>query len=240
MKRFLILLLAAAFVMAAGSAFAQNPVDPVPQGSQESDVWFLNDQDVWVPNPPLLEDRNGRLFRGGSTIECNCNKKWWTIDVEIHASIAQWIDFSLQWDRYDWFIRKPGQYAGNCIEACVASNSDIFIDYEGFADLEPSIAGNNPIPVWYALETGGGFEQVNAGWVTAANLNTEDDLLLDTEDLHFGICWKLWNKIEVAVCNSACEYSDFATITLTLNNQKDWIYFDEGYWWDDPGVPGPG
>jgi hypothetical protein len=233
MKRFLVFLLAAVFVMAAGSVLAQNPTDPTTPGSQESDVWYVNEAGEWVPNPLALEDRNGRLFRGGERIEGNCNKKWWAVDVEIHASIAQWVDFSLQWDRYDWFIRKPGCYAGNCIEACVASNSDILIDYEGFEDLQPSIAGNNPIPVWYSIETGGGFAEANAGWVTAAALNTLDNTLPDTQELHEGICWKLWNKICVIECNSACEYSDYATITLTLENQKDWIYWDEGYWWDD-------
>ena len=231
MKRFLVFLLAAVFVMAAGSAFGASP------NGEEVEAWEWNGTE-WV----VAVD--GRLFTEitegqEGTLSGNCNKKWWTVDVEIHASIAQWIDFRLDWNRYDWFIRKPGCYAGDCIEACIASNSDVGIDYEGFADLQPAIAGNNPIPVWYSLETGGGFQQANAGWVTAADLNLEDDLLEDTEELHYGLCWKLWNKICVIECNSACEYSDYATITLTLVNQKDWIYWDEGYWWDDPGVPSP-
>ncbi len=239
MKRFLVFLLAAAFVMAAGNVFAQSPAPP---GSQESGTWYW-DGTAWVSHGPMdPEDINGRLFRGGETISGNCNAAEWLVNVSIHASIGQWIDFELDWNRFDWFIRKPGIYAGNCIEACVASNGDIYIDYDGFADLQPddpNVGVGTPIPVWYGLEIGTVTPLDNdALWVAAADLNEDDDLLEDSEALHYSICWKLWNKIEVIECNSACEYSDDATITLTLNNQKDWIDVD-GHWWDYVPPPAP-
>ncbi len=232
MKRFLVFLLAAVFVMAAGNAFAGPPT--------ESSVKYMDTLGVWHDNPVDVEGRDARLWRTGEEFAGNCNKTYWSHNVLITASIAQWIDFHLTYTQFDWYIRKPGTYAGDCIDACVASNGDIFIDYAGFADLQPSNPANNPIPVWYSLETSGGWAEVNAGWVPASAMDAEDDWLYDAdlgELLHTGICWKLWNKIEVLVCNSACEYSDEATITLTLWNQKDWIVDATGAWGTLPPPP---
>jgi hypothetical protein len=230
MKRFLVFLFAAAFVMIAANAFA----DP-PAGSQESTVWYWDTLLVeWVQNPMNMEDRQGRLFRGGlEDFAGNCNKAEWLVPVEIHASIAKWIDFTLDWNRFDWFIRKPGIYCGDCIEACIAANGDVFIDYEGFDNLQPEIAGNDPISVWYGIEDATHYPMIDDNWIAAVDLNAEDDWLYDAELgelLHDGVCWKLWNKIEVVVCNSACNYSNFATITLTLDNQKPWIVPETGEW----------
>ena len=226
MKRFLVFLLAAAFVMAAGSAFAQPP--PI---SEESNVWYWDAAiGDWVVNPGPFEDRDARLFRAGDSATGSCNKAEWIVPVEIHASIATWINFKLDWTQFHWFIRKPGIYAGDCIDACISANGDVVITYDGFEDLQPEIAGNNPIPVWYAIEDGTYYPIRDNNWVSAADLNFIESLLPDTEDLHNGICWKLWNKIEVITCNSSCNYSDYANITLTLQNQKPWIVFATGEW----------
>ena len=228
MKKFLLVLIMAAFFV-AGTAVAEPPA--------ESSVKYLDSLGVWQDNPAEYEDRDARLWRMGDEFSGNCNKKYWSHDVSVTASIAQWIDFSLSYTQFDWYIRKPGTYAGNCIAAWIASNSDILIDYDGFDSLMPAIVGNNPIPVWYSFETDGGWPEVNAGWVEATDLNDDDDTILDCTLLHYGIVWKLWNKIKVVECNSACEYSDYATITITLNNQKDWIVWDTGEWGQLPVIP---
>ncbi|UCG60795.1 MAG: hypothetical protein JSV52_10735 [Candidatus Zixiibacteriota bacterium] len=236
MQRFLAIFVASLIFMAAGSVLAQHvPIDPTLPGSQESATWYW-DGAAWIAHSMLdPEDVNARLWRSGDEATGNCNKKWWTINVAVTASVAQWVDFDLDWNQFDWFVRKPGIYAGNCIEGCVASNSDILIDYEGFEDLQPILAGNNPIEVYYGFETA----QMNPldpayPWVRSFDLNFDDDLIIDCEDLHYGICWKLWNKITVIECNSACEYRDDAEIILTLLNQKEWIDWDDGFWWDTP------
>lgn len=230
--RNILAILAVAILALAVSAFA---VDPTI-GSQESGTWYWDvDLQEWVEHATLpIEEVNARLFRGGDEITGNCNKKYWEVPVYVHASVAQWIDFSLDWNQFDWYIRKPGIYAGNSIEACVASNSDIYIDYEGFDNLmpdDPTVGTGNPISVWYGLEIGLETPLTTGEWVAAPDLNGDDDTIEDCEKLHYSLCWKLWNKIEVIECNSACEYSDDATITLTLLNQKTWID-DDGTWWD--------
>lgn len=241
MKRFLVLLVLGLFVAAAGNAFAQPPA-----GANEAQVFYWDDAVGWVPQPLDMADRTARLFRSGDEASGNCNQPEWLIDVQIYAHIAQWIDFSLAWTQWDWFVRKPGCYAGNSIEAKIASNGDVYVDYEGFNNLmpvDPNNQDHNPIPVWYSFETGGGGvgEAETNGWVPANLLNGEDDLLLDIGPewlLHYTISWKLWNKICVEVCNSACDYYDDATITLTLREQKPWIDA-EGGWLGFPGGATP-
>ena len=226
MKRFLVLLVVGLFVAAAGNAFAQPPA-----GAGEAQVFVWDDVNlIWVAEAALPADRNARLFRSGDDATGECNKPEWFIKVHIYAHIAQWIDFDLGWTQWDWFIRKPGCYAGNSIEANIASNGDVYVDDAGFANLMPVLpenADHNPVPVWYSFEVGGGgvAEAETNGWVPANRLNDDDDLLLDLDPwlLHDGISWKLWNKICVEVCNSACDYSNHASITLTLDEQKPWI-----------------
>jgi len=228
--RIILVIFAAASLLLAAGALADDP----PVGGQESGVWYWDDDlQEWVDQAPLpMEDRDARLFRAGEGAEGNCNAKYWEIPVEVHASIAQWVDFTLAWDQFHWYVRKPGIYAGNSIEACIASNSDILVDYEGFDNLmpdDPDVGVGTPINVWYGLEVGGVTPLVTGDWVPAPLLNQDDDYLVDSRELHYSICWKLWNKIEVIECNSACEYSDLATITITLDNQKEWVC-EDGTW----------
>lgn len=239
MKGFLVLIAVALLMCAVGSALAGPP-----PGSLESEVFYW-DGAQWVPNP-AVGDRNARLFRSGESAEGNCNRPEWVIDVQIRASIAQWIDFDLAWTQWDWFIRKPGCYAGNSIEATIASNGNVFVDYEGFANLlpvDPDNADHNPVEVSYSFETGGGVNEAEQrGWVPAELLNQDDDRLLDEGPdwlLHYGIGWKLWNKICVVKCNSACDYANEATITLTLEEQKPWIDREGGWLGFPQGQSGP-
>lgn len=233
MKRFLVILFAAAFVMAAGSAFGTSP------DGAEVEAWEW-DGTEWVPAV------DGRLFTEitegqEGTLSGNCNKKYWQFDVLITASIAQWIDWHITWNEWHWYIRKPGKYGGNCIQACIASNGDIDIGFAGLDNLVSPDAVNPEIPVMYAHDMTDGAPlnplfNPDAVWSTPAELNEFGILLPDSEELHngLGLCWKLYNQIEVVECNTACEYSNEATIYLTLVNQKDWIDPATGDWWDTP------
>jgi hypothetical protein len=228
MKKFIIPLMLVLIVAFASNLFAQIP---------ESEVFFMDENGVWVSNFTIpLEERNARLLRSGDLTLGNCNKVYWDILVTIHASIAQWVDFRLDYNQWDWYIRKPGCYAGNSIEAWIASNGDILIDYEGFGPLIPDDPEHNPIDIYYSFGEGILDAEAN-GWVHASDLNNDDDIIIDDPGtdlfpfpLHYGLAWKLWNKICVDVCNSACDYRNFAMITIVLLNQKDWIEFDTGGW----------
>jgi hypothetical protein len=235
MKKLLVVVLGAFLVTAfAGNAFAQAG-DP-PPGSTESQVFYWVDGVGWVANP-APDERNGRLFRAGEIWDGNCNAKYWSTDVYIYAHIAQWIDFRLDYTEWHWYIRKPGCYAGNSIDARIASNGDVYIDFENFGVLMPmgpDDQDHNPIDsIFYSYEDqGGGINDAEAnGWVWAPDMNLIDVTLYDLApwDLHYGVGWKLWTKICVDECNSACDYWDVADITLVLQQQKDWIT-DDGNW----------
>jgi hypothetical protein len=166
-----------------------------------------------------------------------CNKDW-RIDVKIHASIAQWIEWSMTGTRWDWFVRKPGDYAADCISGTIASNQNVLVDYHEFGDLiaeDEDKAIDDTIEVWYAV-WGPGTPPPNndPAWTRSFDLNNtaEWDTVYDSQALHNGITWKLWNKIHVSRCNSACEYQDHAWISLQLLCQKPWIDRTTGYFID--------
>lgn len=199
--------------------------DPLPPGSVEHEAWELIDGN-WVTmgytqeGGPIL-DANARAWSSDpENGECNYTK--WPIDVTVHASVAQWVDWSISGTRYDWRVRKPGEYAANSLTAFIQSNSDVEVDFEGFEDLQyqgdvaPGAEGK--IETWYAYGEGG---PGGVKWIPAPAMNRAE--VPDSGDLHAGISWKLWNKIKVVECNSACEYQDDAIITLVLKNLKCWI-----------------
>ncbi len=204
----------------------------LPPGAYEVEVWKWDGQN-WVSESMDPECATGRLWASGF-MEGECNKKEWEIPVQIHASIAQWIKFSITGTRWDWRIMKPGTYAGDCITFTIWSNGDVGVDYEGFEDLYSPTSVTPYIPTWYAYGASI-YDIENAGaWVRAADLNNDDDIIEDSQDLHFGWTTKLWTKVQIDSCHSACEYHDDATVTLTLLNQKCWVD-DDGSWWDrDP------
>jgi hypothetical protein len=229
MKRLIILLMAGLLVASASSVFAGG----------ESEVYYWDDNlQEWVHNPPDVQDQMARLFRTGDFVYDSCNAGYWEIPVYIRASIAQWVKFRLDWNTWEWKVRKPGCYAGNSIEAALWSNGDVEIGYDGFGKLmpvDPADQDHNPVDIWYSYETGGGIYDCEYvyGWTHAEDLNGSYSLIEDLGpdwELHYGISWKLWSKICVDVCNSACDYFDDAMITITLKQQKPWIVFDTGDW----------
>lgn len=238
MKKVLLFTMVGLFVMAV-SGLAQTPVPPV--GIYEVEVFDCDSvTGVYLGGAGHLGqgDWLARCFASNEA-KGNCNKKNWLIPVTVHASVAQWIDFSMSGTRWDWFVRKPGYYAANCITAKVASNGNVAIDYSGFDSLRSltyPTGPNTPIGIDYSF--GGSItEAVANGWVPAPLLNNDDDLLVENDywytnpvgggtggnRLHESLTWKLFNRIHVVRCNTACEYQNVALITLVEAGQKPWI-----------------
>lgn len=164
---------------------------------------------------------NARVYSSNPEVG-SCNKTRWEVQVTVHASVAQWVDWSISGTRYDWKIRKPGEYAANSLTATLASNGDVGIQFDGFGNLYSADSMNKEIETWYAY--GDGLPPVeDERWIPASALYELRALVEDSDRLHGGLDWKLWNKIKVVECNSACEYENIATITLVLDNQKIWI-----------------
>jgi hypothetical protein len=211
----------------------------VAQVVGDEDVWYdQNDDGVfdqsdiyWTGSDP---DALARVIRYGDPVDSTCNKESWHVDVHVSASVAQWVHWTLNKQGWEWYVMKPGRYAANCISFWIASNGDILIDYENFADLFSDNTHEQYIPTFYSWGSSV-FEAEAKGWVRAEDLNDDDDKLceaaLNTDpfDLHDGIDFKLWNKIEVVDCNTACEYLNEADIYICLEQQKDWVDPDGGW-----------
>lgn len=166
-----------------------------------------------------------------------CNKKVWMFDITVEAQVAQWIEWSIGGTKWTWFVRKPGNYFGNCIEFVVKSNSDVGFGFAGFANLSyvgPGTSVNPEILVWYNF--GSDEDAINPTdpdanpWLKPEELNLQSPVIEDSRILHDGWLTKLWNMIEVVECNSASTYRDTGTITITLLNQKPWIVAETGEW----------
>lgn len=233
LKKWIVGILVVGMVLVAGAAYGQFDPDGELPLITEVQVWQYNfNTNLWVL---ITEDAqaNAKCFAKYPASGA-CNKKDWVIPVFINASVAQWVEWTLSGTDWEWFVRKPGKYAADCITATLKSNYDVLIDYDGFADLQYMGTGGvkTYIPVFYAQTVGAqSSPPPQADFIAADALNNADGLIVDSQMLHDGLSWKLWNYIEVEACNTACEYWDEATITLTLQGIKNWIdplngYFD--------------
>lgn len=226
MKRILLGFIALAVALGLYTTVVAMTGDPLPEGSATHQAWELIDKE-WVPMNYGVQD-NAKAY-SSFPMSGSCNKHEWQIPVTVHASVAQWIEFTISGTRYDWRVRKPGTYAANSLSAVLKSNGDVGIDFEGFADLQYLGEGGvkRTIDTWYAY--GDTENPGTLNWIPAASVNAMDAVVEDACGLHNGYSWKLWNKIMVTECNSACEYEDEAMITLVLKNQKIWIDPRTGY-----------
>jgi hypothetical protein len=212
-------------LLVASTAFAQSC--DLPSGAYEVEVWKLINGS-WVSESINPNCATGRLWASGAA-QGSCNKRCWELNVQIHASIAQWIWFNITGTRWDWRIMKPGTYAGDCITFQLCSNGPVAVNYEGFEDLYSATACDTTITTWYGY--GPSIYDVDRlGWVRAPDLNGDDDVIAEVCPGHC-TTFKLWSKVQVDTCNTACEYHDDAKITLCLRNQKCWVDAD-GSWWD--------
>src|SRR3990172_12826519 len=226
MKKLLILL-AGAILLLPAFAFAGAP-SPWPPIGTEVEVFQL-EGDAWrslgIGDPGAF----ARAFTSLPAVG-DSNRQFWRIDFQNHASVAQWVRWSITGTRWDWFVRKPGCYAADCIGFTIASNYSVDILYSGFDDLvyQDTGGGTLTIPVWYAV-WGLGTPPPDSLWIPAASLNGLDIFIPDSKDLHYGISHKLWNKICTVPSNSASEYEDDAWVVIELKKIKIWIDPQTGY-----------
>ncbi len=228
MKKLLLAVVLVCFV----PALAWSQASPWPPEGYEVEAFELVDDTLWVSMGVGNVNAKARCF-GSFPRDTTCNMDWW-IPVKIHASVAQWIYWSMTATRWDWFVRKPGCYAADCISGTIASNQNVLVNYEDFGDLvaeDPDKAIDDTIEVWYAVwPLGAPPPALGDAWRRSYMLNdpAEWDTVFDSQALHNGITFKLWNRICVENCNSACEYQDHAYISLYLCSQKEGIPRETG------------
>ncbi len=217
--RKLLLVLVALLVV---SAFA------VENGLSQLTVWKDVDGE-WVALSMTDPFAEARAFKSGAA-SGSCNKKNWTVDIETEVQVAQWINWQLDGRKWTWYVRKPGTYITDCISFFIQSNGEIVISFSGFES--PTYASTfthvkDTVDAWYGYGLGNLPEEIEQ-MASAEELNELSVFIPDSADLHEGISRKLWNKIMVVECNSACNYYASGTVTITLQRIKPWINPDTG------------
>lgn len=212
--------LALAFVMAtlvlgllSVAALAETPYPGVPEEVR-----------AYEGNP--ADARVWRLNDGWETY-CNLDRQE---EVTIKANVAQWAKWSADFEGWEWYVRKPGDYYADCIQAKIQSNGSVAINFVGFDNLTAEEGTNvvegadGFIATYYYASMGTSIPTVE-DWFAATALDTV--VFEDSFALHCGLSFKLWNRIVVVDCNSPGVYSNYPTLELTLLNQVDWLD-DEG------------
>lgn len=199
---------------------------------QQLEVWkWVDGEWVSISDGPEDVQADAWAFSVGGASGA-CNKRQWQIQVGVDVSVAQWIDFSLTGTRWLWYVRKPGTYLTDCITATIASNGEVLVSFTGLAS--PTYQGpystvKNYIDMWYGF--GSGINNIQ--FAAASDIANVSFTIPDSNALHYGLQTKLWNKIFVAECNSACNYKTSGTIVLTLQRIKPWIDPDTGFFKPD-------
>ncbi|MEW6046438.1 MAG: hypothetical protein AB1609_08145 [Bacillota bacterium] len=229
------LLAAALLVLASSVALAYNPNgEALPANASETPVYELTNQGwqaVTSPDGDVL----ARSWNSGPTFGF-CNKAYWDFTFTTHASVAQWVNWTVGTTRKDWRIRKPGTYASDSIHFSLASNNDVVLSFYGFDNLHylnpDAPSPDSEIETYYSFgETIG--EAESNGWIAAPALNDMVITFPDSEALHQGIQYKLWQKLEVSNSNSSSEWENVGTVRIAITNLKFWVDGNTGHFAED-------
>jgi len=194
------------FAQEAGVTFVEDPIDCI--------VYRYNEETQKYEETSLAR----AYMTDGKTYSCN---KDWNVGLTTNASIAQWSEITFKGLTWNWYIRKPGRYKTECNEVTVQSNGDVTMKFTYMEDLKND--DDEIIPVWYKLD---GY----TAWLATYNYTDEDINMSKTlkNTCPTAVTFPLWNRIDVSDCTTPCEYSGTATLTFTMDNQKDWINSETG------------
>jgi len=245
MRKILLVTLVAGLLMSLVSLAWAHSYD-ISQ-APETKVWKWDGQNSrWVQEPTGGVGANARAWHQGDRPWGECNKPIWDIEVNNHASVAQWIHWSLSARGWQFRIRKPGIYVADCITFSINSNADVNMKFTGFGDLEKQ---DNPgqgelIETWYAFNNDSDTPPTS-GWYKAGELNSLPTITLLVNNLPIGGGYHLWIKINVRDRDGdnypktkACEYQNDGHILLAVTVLKNWIDSEGNFIVPQPAIPG--
>lgn len=212
---------------------------PLPLDASEKSVYYALWQSDWEPNSEpvweeltftrVAEDAESRAVAPARSWNSGGDWQAWTkqqytgFNFTQHASVAQWVSWTINDTRKDWRVRQPGIYYSDGFKFNVKSNNEIGVFFSGFGDLEDRGSQANPqdtIEVWYSLNAG----EAPTEWFRAAALNEMNPVIPNTEALHYqGEDYIFWTAIQVEPGNNSSEYRDEGCVTIGLRNMKAWI-----------------
>lgn len=202
--------------MVSAQVPSQDPEGPIwwnPVVSPELFVYNVNDDGTLG-----AQARLARAWKTGG-YQSYCNKDR-CVDVQIYASVAQWMKLYFEATDLHWRVLKPGVYAVDGIAFHLGSNGDVGVTFSGFDNLK-NVEGDI-IETWYAALQLGSPAPGPDSWVPAVRLN-DLQLTIPEDQTHVDYSYQLWNKIKVIPCDSACWYKNEGKICFKLLEQKRWV-----------------
>lgn len=165
-----------------------------------------------------------------------CNGPQWELAITNHASIAHWCKWKMSATRWDWRIRKPGQYIADGLVLEIHSNQDITLKHEDFGNLvcmgDLWMGADAPeIAAWYTWESLQANLPDESHWKTGSAFNVDMTVPFNSWSSGWGWEGHLFTKLDVSSFAQSCEYERNAKITIKVVNQKDWL---ENGAWKDP------
>lgn len=158
----------------------------------------------------------------------HCCKEVWNIDICNTAVVTQWLNYTFGASGWSWQVRKPGEYAADCMSFVIQSNADVQVSFADFNDLvaDGSSLAQGSIPVQYSYTLGSTALNPPAAsedaWYTPDELNALV-FTLPYDQIKSELNCKLWNRIKIEPDTHSGTYSDTGTVTFTLTDVKDFI-----------------
>lgn len=172
--------------------------------------------------PTLCED-DPEFLNSGATLKYDlngCQNSKSCNPVPVWVTCSDILIVTIDANRYDWQIKKPGVYAAEPILVKVSSNKRVAVDFSSFNDLV-NIEMSNEIPTYYGF--GDSLDIVEkSGWIRADALNATTIKTPKTMDGSVW-SWKLWSKLHVNSGLKASEYKDTGILTFTVMTNSPYI-----------------
>lgn len=218
-----------------------SPDSTIMEWDSVAGAWRAVRNDTDVIEAVASAWNTGPLFHSP---ECNIATRSTTFTQ--HASIAQWMEWSLSSTRKDWRVQKPGILVSDCIDLWVRSNNDVEFTFN-LAPLKHitndgqdesttqyivsgyGIAPPTPLPgkddaFWHVATSDADGNPLNAMFTYFVDDYKYYDTAGAPRGLHYdGHRVKLWSWIDVQPSHTSSEYEGTGTITATMMNVKAWI-----------------
>jgi hypothetical protein len=133
---------------------------------------------------------------------------------------SQWVKLHFSGTAWNWYMRKPGTYAGEILTGSVESNGKVSVGFERFNELRCTDGSGQSLDTYYAISPPG-HTIGKLKWIEPYELNAFDLYFEGVPVVPAG--WALWQKVVVENSAPAAEFQDGAFISVSLLNQSEWI-----------------
>lgn len=242
MKHLVTLLVLAVVGLTATAALAYVPSGYPPTGGpggweQDTGIVEWIDGD-WVP----VRGDQVQGWRAGDSWTYFCNGQYVNeetgdvevkvAEVDLEASVAQYLEARLTKQYMTWYVLKPHRlvdldevdrdFSFDSIGLEVKSNGRIVVESDPIENLiNIAKPDANPIPVQWAITQSSTPPPLGDPLWFGEEQRLR--VVIPEDYTHPLMTYKLWNTIHTGKCTSACNYEARLKLYIVLVEQKDWV-----------------